>query len=142
MILPAAEQGGSRLSVSDKGSRSSTKAYRVVECGTALVPEVVIGHMQGGFAMGVGYALLENLPPYEDGPGNGKRNLGQYVVARVRRARGLARGGDPAAAYADGPAQGHGRSDHDPGAVCPATLAQVGPSPDAAFRARIDPATY
>ncbi|WP_213806341.1 hypothetical protein [Granulicella sp. dw_53] len=27
------------------------------------VPEVVIGQSQGGFAMGVGYALLETLPP-------------------------------------------------------------------------------
>ena len=32
--------------------------------------------------MGVGYALLERLPLYEDGPGNGKWNLGQYLVAR------------------------------------------------------------
>ncbi|MGB3581542.1 MAG: molybdopterin cofactor-binding domain-containing protein, partial [Roseiarcus sp.] len=47
-----------------------------------LVPEVVLGQAQGGFAMGVGYALLETLPLYEDGPGNGKWNLGQYLVAR------------------------------------------------------------
>jgi CO/xanthine dehydrogenase Mo-binding subunit len=33
--------------------------------------------------MGVGYALLESLPRYEDGPGNGKWNLGQYVIARA-----------------------------------------------------------
>ena len=58
------------------------KAYSVLECGEALVPQAVIGQAQGGFAMGVGYALLENLPLYEDGPGNGKWNLGQYVVAR------------------------------------------------------------
>jgi CO/xanthine dehydrogenase Mo-binding subunit len=32
--------------------------------------------------MGVGFALLESLPPYEGGPGNGKWNLGQYLVAR------------------------------------------------------------
>ncbi len=64
------------------GNVRVAKAYSVVECGTALVPEVVIGQMQGGFAMGVGYALLENLPLYEDGPGNGKWNLGQYVLAR------------------------------------------------------------
>ena len=32
--------------------------------------------------MGVGYALLETLPPYEGGPGNGQWNLGQYLVAR------------------------------------------------------------
>ena len=48
----------------------------------ALVPEIVLGQAQGGFAMGVGYALLETLPLYEDGPGNGKWNLGQYLVAR------------------------------------------------------------
>src|SRR5258705_11856245 len=47
------------------------KAYSVFECGQALVPEVVLGQAQGGFAMGVGYALLETLPPYEGGPGNG-----------------------------------------------------------------------
>jgi CO/xanthine dehydrogenase Mo-binding subunit len=32
--------------------------------------------------MGVGYALIETLPLYEDGPGNGKWNLGQYLIAR------------------------------------------------------------
>ena len=32
-------------------------AYSVVECGRVLVPEVVLGQAQGGFAMGVGYAL-------------------------------------------------------------------------------------
>ena len=58
------------------------KAYSVLECGQALVPEVVIGQAQGGFAMGVGHAFLETLPLYEDGPGNGKWNLGQYLVAR------------------------------------------------------------
>jgi CO/xanthine dehydrogenase Mo-binding subunit len=59
------------------------KAYSVLECGQALVPEIVVGQAQGGFAMGVGYALLESLPPYEDGPGNGTWNLGQYVIARA-----------------------------------------------------------
>jgi len=58
------------------------KAYSVFECGRALVPEVVMGQAQGGFAMAVGYALLETLPPYEGGPGNGQWNLGQYLVAR------------------------------------------------------------
>jgi CO/xanthine dehydrogenase Mo-binding subunit len=59
------------------------KAYTAVECGQALVPEVVVGQAQGGFAMGVGYALLESMPLYEDGPGNGKWNLGQYVITRA-----------------------------------------------------------
>jgi CO/xanthine dehydrogenase Mo-binding subunit len=64
------------------GALRIAKAYSVLECGQALVPELVLGQAQGGFAMGVGYALLETLPLYEDGPGNGKWNLGQYLVAR------------------------------------------------------------
>jgi CO/xanthine dehydrogenase Mo-binding subunit len=64
------------------GSLRIAKAYSVFECGTALVPEIVLGQAQGGFAMGVGHALLESLPLYEDGPGNGQWNLGQYVIAR------------------------------------------------------------
>ena len=67
----------------ETGSLRIAKAYSVLECGNALVPEIVVGQAQGGFAMGVGYALLELLPLYEDGPGNGKWNLGQYVIARA-----------------------------------------------------------
>jgi CO/xanthine dehydrogenase Mo-binding subunit len=64
------------------GALRIAKAYSVFECGQALVPEVLRGQAQGGFAMGVGYALLETLPPYEGGPGNGQWNLGQYLIAR------------------------------------------------------------
>jgi CO/xanthine dehydrogenase Mo-binding subunit len=64
------------------GTLRIAKAYSVLECGRALVPEVVLGQAQGGFAMGVGYALMESLPPFEGGPGNGQWNLGQYLVAR------------------------------------------------------------
>jgi CO/xanthine dehydrogenase Mo-binding subunit len=64
------------------GALRIAKAYSVLECGQALVPQLVIGQAQGGFAMSVGYTLLETLPLYEDGPGNGKWNLGQYLVAR------------------------------------------------------------
>ena len=64
------------------GALRIAKAYSVFECGEALVPQVVLGQAQGGFAMGVGYALLESLPPFEGGPGNGQWNLGQYLVAR------------------------------------------------------------
>jgi CO/xanthine dehydrogenase Mo-binding subunit len=64
------------------GALRIAKAYSVFECGQALVPQVVLGQAQGGFAMGVGYTLLETLPPYEGGPGNGQWNLGQYLVAR------------------------------------------------------------
>jgi CO/xanthine dehydrogenase Mo-binding subunit len=65
------------------GALRITKAYSVLECGELLVPEVVAGQAQGGFAMGVGYALLEELPPFEGGPGNGQWNLGQYLIARA-----------------------------------------------------------
>jgi CO/xanthine dehydrogenase Mo-binding subunit len=64
------------------GALRIANAYSVLECGQALVPEVVLGQAQGGFAMGVGYALLESLPLYENGPGNGTWNLGQYRIAR------------------------------------------------------------
>lgn len=64
------------------GALRIAKAYSVLECGEALVPEVVLGQAQGGFAMGVGHALLESLPLYEDGPGNGQWNLGEYLIAR------------------------------------------------------------
>ena len=64
------------------GELRIAKAYIVLECGQALVPKVVFGQAQGGFAMGVGYALLESLPLYEDGPGNGQWNLGDYLIAR------------------------------------------------------------
>src|SRR5205085_11929355 len=64
------------------GALRIARAYSVFECGQALVPEVVRGQAQGGFAMGVGYALLESLPRFEDGPGNGQWNLGRYLVPR------------------------------------------------------------
>ncbi|MBG0803406.1 molybdopterin-dependent oxidoreductase [Methylocystis sp. H4A] len=66
----------------DTGALRIDRAYTVLECGRALTPEIVLGQAQGGFAMGVGYALLESLPLYEDGPGNGQWNLGQYLIAR------------------------------------------------------------
>jgi CO/xanthine dehydrogenase Mo-binding subunit len=64
------------------GALRIAQAYSVLECGQALVPEVVLGQAQGGFAMGVGHALLETMPRFEDGPGNGQWNLGQYLIAR------------------------------------------------------------
>ena len=55
----------------------------VMECGKAIVPELVEGQAEGGFAMGIGYALLEYLPLYEDGPGNGQWNLDRYTIPRA-----------------------------------------------------------
>jgi len=64
------------------GALRIDQAYSVFECGTPLVPEVVRGQAQGGFAMSVGYALRELLPPFEGGPGDGQWNLDRYLLAR------------------------------------------------------------
>ena len=64
------------------GAPNAAHATFCLECGEPLVPELVVGQVQGSFAMSVGYTFLESLPLYEDGPGNGQWNLGQYVVAR------------------------------------------------------------
>jgi len=65
----------------------ATGVVRVVEGvhllapGRVLVRDFVEGQMEGAFAMGIGYALLENLPPYEQGASDGKWNLNRYHVA-------------------------------------------------------------
>jgi CO/xanthine dehydrogenase Mo-binding subunit len=48
--------------------------------GRVLVQQFVEGQMDGAFAMGVGIALLESLPAYEDGASDGKWNLNRYHV--------------------------------------------------------------
>jgi CO/xanthine dehydrogenase Mo-binding subunit len=65
------------------GAVTILHAVTVLECGRALVPQQVAGQAEGGFAMGVGYALHEYLPLYEDGPGNGSWNLDRYRVPRA-----------------------------------------------------------
>lgn len=42
-----------------------------IECGRVLVPELVKGQLEGGIAMGIGHALLEEMPLYEGGPAEG-----------------------------------------------------------------------
>jgi CO/xanthine dehydrogenase Mo-binding subunit len=78
--------GGTAVALEiDKSTGSVTilDAVTVLECGRALVPQQVAGQAEGGFAMGVGYALHEYLPLYEDGPGNGGWNLDRYRVPRA-----------------------------------------------------------
>ena len=58
------------------GNLRIAKAYSVVECGTALVPEVVRRPDAGRLRDGRRLCADRNLPLYEDGPGNGKWNLG------------------------------------------------------------------
>lgn len=65
------------------GAVAIVDAVTVLECGRQLVPQQVAGQAEGGFAMGTGYALYEDLPLYEDGPGNGTWNLNRYRVPRA-----------------------------------------------------------
>lgn len=52
--------------------------HTITECGNVIVPQLVSGQMEGGIAMGIGHALYEYLPLYEDGPGNGTWNFNRY----------------------------------------------------------------
>ncbi|MGO4153791.1 xanthine dehydrogenase family protein molybdopterin-binding subunit [Cupriavidus sp. YAF13] len=57
--------------------------HSIMECGSQLLPELVSGQLQGGIAMGIGHALHEFLPLYEDGPGNGTWNFNRYPLPRA-----------------------------------------------------------
>lgn len=57
--------------------------HHILDCGTPIVPELVSGQQQGGAAMGIGHALYEYLPLYEDGPGNGTWNFNRYHLPRA-----------------------------------------------------------
>lgn len=58
--------------------------HSILECGRQIVPELVSGQVQGGLAMGIGHALKEVLPLYEDGPGDGTWNWNRYELPRAR----------------------------------------------------------
>lgn len=72
--------------VVDTGSGDVTllSHHSIMECGTQVVPDLVSGQIQGGIAMGVGHALKEYLPLYEDGPGDGTWNWNRYELPRSR----------------------------------------------------------
>jgi len=57
--------------------------HSILECGNQIVPELVSGQLQGGVAMGIGHALLEELPLYEGGPGDGNWNFHRYTLPRA-----------------------------------------------------------
>ena len=56
--------------------------HTILECGTMLVPDLVSSQIQGGTATGIGLALHEQMPLYEDGPGNGTWNFNRYHLPR------------------------------------------------------------
>ena len=53
----------------------------MLDAGKVLQPDLLTGQAQGGIAMGIGYALLENLPLEAGGAGDGRWNLDRYHVA-------------------------------------------------------------
>lgn len=57
--------------------------HSLLDAGRLIVPELVSGQQQGGIAMGIGHALMEFLPLYEDGPGNGTWNFNRYRLPRA-----------------------------------------------------------
>jgi CO/xanthine dehydrogenase Mo-binding subunit len=57
--------------------------HSLLDAGRLIVPELVSGQQQGGLAMGLGHALTEALPLYEDGPGNGTWNFNRYRLPRA-----------------------------------------------------------
>jgi len=56
--------------------------HTILECGNMLVPDLVSGQLQGGVATGIGLALHEEMPLYEEGPGNGTWNFNRYHLPR------------------------------------------------------------
>jgi CO/xanthine dehydrogenase Mo-binding subunit len=57
--------------------------HTILECGRVMMPQLVAGQLHGANAMGIGHALYESLPLYEDGPGSGDWNLDRYRLPRA-----------------------------------------------------------
>ncbi len=71
------------LSVDATNGKVAVLAHHtILECGNMLVPDLVSGQLQGGTATGIGLALHEELPLYEDGPGDGTWNFNRYHLPR------------------------------------------------------------
>lgn len=60
-----------------------TDAVCVLDAGQVLHEPLLMGQVEGGFAMGLGMALHEEIPPYPVGV-DGRVNLHRYQVARLR----------------------------------------------------------
>ncbi len=66
------------------GNVSLLSHHSIMDCGRQIVPELVSGQIQGGLAMGIGHALKEFLPLYEDGPGDGTWNWNRYQLPMAK----------------------------------------------------------
>ncbi len=79
------EYGGSACLASVRVDRKTgevrlEEAVHLTGAGKVLQQDLVEGQLEGCFAMGVGQALLEYLPTYEGGAGDGLWNLHRYHV--------------------------------------------------------------
>jgi len=63
------------------GAVRLVKGVHLLAPGTIVQQDLLEGQMDGGWAMGVGHALLEELPADASGAANGKWNLNRYHVA-------------------------------------------------------------
>lgn len=64
-----------------EGTVKVVEVQSFLDAGRVLQPDLLEGQSQGGVAMGIGYALLEDIPLLDDGGGNGRWNLDRYHVA-------------------------------------------------------------
>lgn len=63
------------------GAVRLVKGVHILAPGSVVQQDLLDGQMDGGWAMGVGHALLEELPADADGAANGRWNLDRYHVA-------------------------------------------------------------
>lgn len=66
------------------GEVNIMRHHSLLDPGNIIVPELVSGQQQGGVAMGIGHALMEELPLYDDGPGDGTWNFNRYTLPRSK----------------------------------------------------------
>jgi len=64
------------------GKVAVTAMQSFLDAGRIIQRDLVEGQSEGAVAMGIGYALLEDLPLLGDGAGSGRWNLDRYSVAR------------------------------------------------------------
>lgn len=64
------------------GAASVVAVQSFLDAGRIIQRDIVEGQSEGAVAMGIGYALLEDLPLLGEGAGNGRWNLDRYNLAR------------------------------------------------------------
>ena len=66
------------------GEPRVVEGVHFVAPGKVIQQQLVEGQMEGQWAMGIGHALLEDLPPFADGAADGTWNLNRYHVPLAR----------------------------------------------------------